>query len=804
MGGTSLSSSMTSIDVPMLSRRATLQGEITLNPAVVHTPKMKVLFDEEGRVDLDSMVIKDDDFNPEKFAPRAQSRASVAQDTPVQIDPEVLIPGMNIVILLCGSRGDVQPFLAFGNWLKSKGHRVRIGTHDMFRDFVVKNGLEFYPIGGDPRALMEHMLKNPGIMPGSLEEIQDSRDNMREIFHGCWDAVTEPISMVTTTEEEEKGIQKETEPWQTHAIISNPPAFAHYHVAERLGVPLHIFFTMPWSPTKEFPHPLANMSFEKRTARRNLFSYYLVDTLTWTGLGDMVNNLRTKSLGLPPVTATVGQTLMHYSHVPHTYTWSPALSPKPKDWGPHIDICGFFYLSLGCNYTPPPDLQKFLDAGDPPIYVGFGSIVMEDPAAMTRIIFEAFEETGYRGIVSKGWAGLGEGQTCPENIYLIGDCPHDWLFERVSAVCHHGGAGTTAAGLRAGKPTIICPFFGDQPFWGQMIANRKVGPTPVRGKVLTAEALMDAFRFVMQPKTKKLAKELAESMAKENGIETGGSIFHAHLPLEFLKCEVDETQPAVIYCFDCDLCVCAEVHHILHENDSTHRWFRYSCCNWNPEIFLPGVHHIVAGVAGGVTESLMLIPSLFQEPWQGFWENGMTGLVRGIWRGIKGVFVYPWRGIIIFVREIESGMFTPSWHHDVETNHGRFILLGSEMDDTTLFKGKWMELSQYFETLEDMVKEGAMIGEKLPGYSENPFIPYERFIFEARKEEVKKKVAEIRKSKQKRWEDAPEEKEEREINVPVALCLTLLGFVMVSLAYSLVIQMTLARDDFVDMPEFVN
>ena len=319
---------------------------------------------------------------------------------------------------------------------------------------------------------MEHMLKNPGIMPGSLEEIQDSRDNMRFVAfcfccfycdYYCYEKNnlrTENLSLPekffmdvgmlsqnlsqllqppkrkrkVPQRQREKGkrgtgasktqiaqlplppgIIKETEPWQTHAIISNPPAFAHYHVAERLGVPLHIFFTMPWSPTKEFPHPLANMSFEKRTARRNLFSYYLVDTLTWTGLGDMVNNLRTKSLGLPAVTTTVGQTLMHYSHVsfffffiskkknrlpsfslltltspqvPHAYIWSPNLIPKPKDWGPHIDIAGFFYLSLGCNYTPPPELDAFLKAGDPPIYVGFGSIVMEDSEAMTKIIFE--------------------------------------------------------------------------------------------------------------------------------------------------------------------------------------------------------------------------------------------------------------------------------------------------------------------------------------------------------------------------------------------------------------------------------
>jgi hypothetical protein len=235
---------------------------------------------------------------------------------------------------------------------------------------------------------MEHMLKHPGIVPGSVKDIQDSRENMKEIIYGCWDAASDPISILTTEEEEEDGVERYALPWVTHAIISNPPVFGHYHVAQRLGVPLHIFFTMPWSPTKEFPHPFANMSYEKRTARRNLFSYYIVDTLTWTGLGDLGNSFRTKVLGLPAITSTIGQTLLHYSRVPHAYIWSPNLIPKPRDWGSHIDITGFFFLALGQNYTPPQDILTFLESGPPPIYIGFGSIVLDDPKEMTRVIFE--------------------------------------------------------------------------------------------------------------------------------------------------------------------------------------------------------------------------------------------------------------------------------------------------------------------------------------------------------------------------------------------------------------------------------
>jgi UDP:flavonoid glycosyltransferase YjiC (YdhE family) len=138
------------------------------------------------------------------------------------------------------------------------------------------------------------------------------------------------------------------------------------------------------------------------------------------------------------------------------------LLPKPKDWGPHISVSGFFVLPPTEDFIPPQDLQEFLDAGDPPIYIGFGSIVVDDPHAMTSMVFEAIRQVGVRALISKGWGGLGSIDIePPANMFLVGNIPHAWLFERVSAVVHHGGAGTTATGLFAGKPTVIVPFFGD-------------------------------------------------------------------------------------------------------------------------------------------------------------------------------------------------------------------------------------------------------------------------------------------------------------------------------------------------------
>lgn len=223
---------------------------------------------------------------------------------------------------------------------------------------------------------------------------------------------------------------------------------------------------MPWSPTQSFPHPLANIQSSNADASMsNYISYTLVDMLVWQGLGDVVNQFRVHQLGLEPISLWWAPGILSRLKVPHTYCWSPALIPRPGDWAPHISISGFFFLSLASNYTPPPDLQEFLDAGPPPVYIGFGSIVVDDPNAMTKLIFEAVEKSGQRALVSKGWGGFGaDDMGKPDSVYMIGNCPHDWLFKHVSCVVHHGGAGTTAAGIACGKPTVVVPFFGDQTF----------------------------------------------------------------------------------------------------------------------------------------------------------------------------------------------------------------------------------------------------------------------------------------------------------------------------------------------------
>ncbi|RSL45948.1 hypothetical protein CEP51_016007 [Fusarium floridanum] len=443
-------------------------------------------------------------------------------------------PPMSIVIQIVGSRGDVQPFVALGKTLSTYGHRVRIATHPTFAKFVRENDLEFFSIGGDPAELMAFMVKNPGLMPKTdalaTGEVSKRRRGIEEMMLGCWKSCIEAGDGLEAASDDEK-------PFVADAIIANPPSFAHIHIAERLGIPLHLMFTMPWSPTTAFPHPLANIQNAANGASSNYMSYAMVEVMTWQGLGDVVNRFRTKVLGLDPISLMWAPGLLERLRVPYTYCWSPALIPKPGDWGDNIDISGFFFLDLASSFTPPPDLDAFLRAGPPPVYIGFGSIVVDDPGKLTKTIFEAVRLAGVRALVSKGWGGIGGDDQVPEGVFMLGNVPHDWLFSRVSAVCHHGGAGTCSAGIKAGRPTAVVPFFGDQPFWGAMVNRAGAGPEPIPHADLTAEKLAAAIRYCLLPETQARAQELGAKIREEAGTAEGCMSFHRHLQGRKIACD---------------------------------------------------------------------------------------------------------------------------------------------------------------------------------------------------------------------------------------------------------------------------
>ncbi|KAF4547298.1 Sterol 3-beta-glucosyltransferase-like protein 1 [Elsinoe fawcettii] len=410
---------------------------------------------------------------------------------------------LNIVIQVVGSRGDVQPFIALGAELRKYGHRVRLATHNVFERFVLDSGLEFFPIGGDPSQLMAYMVKNPGLIPSmkSLQagEITQKRLMVEDMLDGCWRSCIEADPLTEA-------------PFVADAIIANPPSFAHVHCAQALGVPVHLMFTMPWSKTKAFPHPLANLiSAGAEKGYVNFASYAIVDYMTWQGLGDVINEWR----------ATIDL----------------------KEINMFDDVCGFFFRDPP-RIDPPQDIVAFLEVGSKPIYIGFGSIVLDDPDRITSAIIEAVTVLGIRAIVSRGWSKLGGKSDRHDDILFVGDCSHEWLFQHVAAVIHHGGAGTTACGLRLARPTAVVPFFGDQPFWANMIATAGAGPQPIPQKDLTAERLAKAIEYCLTPDAISSAREIALRMASEAGVEAAVQSFHRNLPLENARCQILPDIPA--------------------------------------------------------------------------------------------------------------------------------------------------------------------------------------------------------------------------------------------------------------------
>ncbi|KAJ6630253.1 glycosyltransferase family 1 protein [Mycena sp. CBHHK59/15] len=583
-------------------------------------------------------------------------------------------PSMNIVIMIVGSRGDVQPYVALGKLLLADGHRVRIASHETFRTFVNEAGLEFFNIGGNPQDLMSYMVKNPGLMPGMASltngDIGRKRKMLTEMINGCWLSCHSPCQETGRT-------------FAADAIISNPPAFAHVHCAEALGSRS----SMPWSPTASFPHPLVNIkSSNAENGLTNYLSYALADILTWQGVGDLVNNFRTRTLGLEPLSLRSGPSLVDRVKIPWTYCMSPALVPKPKDWKNYIDVVGFYFLDLATSYTPPDDLAAFLAAGAAPVYIGFGSVVVDDAEAMTKTIFEATAQAGVRALVSAGWGGLG-GASIPSHIFILGNVPHDWLFdkERVSAVVHHGGAGTTAVGLAMGRPTVVVPFFGDQGFWGSMIHKAGAGPEPIPHKQLSIENLRDALKFAVSPAAKTAAKRMADQIHSEDGVRRGVDSFYRHLPLLNMRLAVWWSTEYCLKLSGFAAQVLVEAKLLDMSNLDPHRTKEYdtrkqvsdpvtggaSAIYWTVTHYYAGIAQIFYSPVKGIINTTTAIPrgvmDIVTSVHEGFYNvpklygsdvrkaGKVTGFASGLKEGGKGLFYGYYDGITGLVREPMQG-----------------------------------------------------------------------------------------------------------------------------------------------------
>lgn len=231
------------------------------------------------------------------------------------------------------------------------------------------------------------------------------------------------------------------------------------------------------------------------------------------------NKWRNEVLELPPRSLMASPLMQSDGQpVPAMYCYSPHVLPRPDDWPRTTIVTGYWFLDRTSDWRPPTGLPEFLASGAPPVYVGFGSMAGRDPGRVTKIVLGALAKSGQRGVIASGWGGL-KASKLPDEVFTIESAPHEWLLPRVAAVVHHGGAGTTAAGLHTGRPTVICPFFGDQPFWGRRVFELGLGPKPIPQKKLTVDNLASAIRAaVSEEAMRRGAADMGERIRAEDGV----------------------------------------------------------------------------------------------------------------------------------------------------------------------------------------------------------------------------------------------------------------------------------------------
>ncbi len=402
-----------------------------------------------------------------------------------------------IAMLTIGSRGDVQPFVALGKGLQAAGYEAVIGTHAAFEDFVSAHGVGFAPVAGDPLKLLERLAsdKAGSSMFTFIQQLNAwfadiVQDVLRDSLAACQGA-----DLVI------------------YAFL-NPSGPS---IAEKLDVPAMAGYLMPfYTPTTAYP----GVTMPESPVLRSLFNR-LSHQIERIGVGmngrNWINPWR-RSMGLQPYSYL---NFNPYDSVKgrrvHTlYGYSPSLLPRPQDYPPHAHVTGYWFLDDGAAWEPPAPLQAFLDAGDPPVYVGFGSLIDRDSRHLIETVVAAVRQAGKRLLLLSGWGDLTR-ETLSDDVFVIKAAPHDWLFPRMSAIVHHGGAGTTAAALRSGVPSIIVPFFGDQPYWGRLVHRRQVSPRPLPASELSAERLAQALRSIDEPMRNKAA-ELGVAIRAEDGV----------------------------------------------------------------------------------------------------------------------------------------------------------------------------------------------------------------------------------------------------------------------------------------------
>ena len=392
---------------------------------------------------------------------------------------------MKIAVLTYGTEGDTRPLAALGSALMAQGHAaVLLGDAQTLASAQALN-VPTQALPGDIRAqLTASGQHGPGEMTRALARLTNDHTE-------GWMRTTLAVAR------------------DCDAIIASGLAgFVGLSVAERLGIPAIGAGMIPLTPTREFASPFMPPQRVPRWLHRASIAFG--NQLVWLAFRKAVNRARAAVLDLPAYPR------LPSAH-PMLYGISPTLLPTPADWPANAHICGQ-WLQAEAEWSPPPELARFLAAGEAPVYIGFGSMTGLEPRQLAETLVTAL--AGRRALFYPGWNGM-NGMALPDNILRIGNMPHDWLFPRMAAIVHHGGSGTSHSAARAGRPSVVVPFVGDQPFWAHRLSQLGIAPPALHSRDLDARTLSRALAAIDTAAVRERAETIGQRMRAEDGLAVG-------------------------------------------------------------------------------------------------------------------------------------------------------------------------------------------------------------------------------------------------------------------------------------------
>jgi sterol 3beta-glucosyltransferase len=426
---------------------------------------------------------------------------------------------MHLVIVTSGSRGDVQPYLALAMRAAAAGHRVTLATHELFRPWVESNGIGFRALHGDP----VQMLSGPGarawLASGSRRGLWRFVREFGRDFAGLVDGMLADLATVTA---------------DADVVLYSAVCMAVAQLHELRGTPVIAGWLQPLTTTSAFP--AAGLTYRDADSawarRRNRVTHVVTEQMLWQPSRSAVNRWRRHTFNAPSLPLLGPFAAQRTPGFPVCYAYSAHVLPTPVDWSPWVRPTGWWFLN-DANFTPSAALQRFMQAGDAPVSIGFGSMTPQDAEWLTRVVLDASEQAECRALLLRGWGALGNtiGETAlPAWAHCETEVPHAWLYARSSALVHHGGAGTTGAAARSGVPSLTVPLGFDQQFWGSRMHAIGVAPAPIKRRDLTVEKLAAALRLMRSDThMRETAATLGDSVRAEDGTAVALARIEAHV-----------------------------------------------------------------------------------------------------------------------------------------------------------------------------------------------------------------------------------------------------------------------------------